>query len=60
MLAPDQVARALDNGLAVAEDFRRRGMIAGSALFLGGEARISGAVALATPDKHEFEEIAHA
>jgi ApbE superfamily uncharacterized protein (UPF0280 family) len=60
MLAPDQVARALDNGLAVAEDFRRRGMIAGSALFLGGEARISGAVALATPDMHEFEEIAHA
>ncbi|WP_027052933.1 UPF0280 family protein [Mesorhizobium erdmanii] len=54
------VTRALDNGLAVAEDFRRRGLIAGSALFLGGEARISGAVALAAPNKHEPEEIAHA
>ncbi|MBZ9996251.1 UPF0280 family protein [Mesorhizobium sp. BH1-1-4] len=59
-LAPDEVARALDNGLAVAEDFRRRGLIAASALFLGGEARISGAVALGAPDKHEPEEVAHA
>ncbi|TPM40082.1 UPF0280 family protein [Mesorhizobium sp. B2-3-4] len=59
-LAPGDVARALDNGLAVAEDFRRRGLIAASALFLGGEARISGSVALAAPDKHEPEEIAHA
>ncbi|OBQ67344.1 UPF0280 family protein [Mesorhizobium erdmanii] len=55
-----EVTRALDNGLAVAEDFRRRGLIAGSALFLGGEARISGAVALAAPNKHEPEEISHA
>ncbi|TPL93755.1 UPF0280 family protein [Mesorhizobium sp. B2-3-12] len=59
-LAPDEVARALDNGLAVAEDFRRRGLIAASALFLGGETRISGAVALGAPDKHEPEEVAHA
>ncbi|MBZ9856237.1 UPF0280 family protein [Mesorhizobium sp. CA13] len=59
-LAPGEVARALDNGLAVAEDFRRRGLIAGSALFLGGEARISGSVALAAPNKHELEEVAHA
>ncbi|MEI9418186.1 UPF0280 family protein [Mesorhizobium sp. Cs1321R2N1] len=59
-LAPDEVARALDNGLAVAEDFRRRGLIAASALFLGGEARISGSVALAASNKHEPEEVAHA
>ncbi|MBZ9795421.1 UPF0280 family protein [Mesorhizobium sp. ES1-4] len=59
-LAPDEVARALDNGLAVAEDFRRRGLIAASALFLGGEARISGSVALGAPNKHEPEEVAHA
>ncbi|RUW96549.1 UPF0280 family protein, partial [Mesorhizobium sp. M8A.F.Ca.ET.023.01.1.1] len=59
-LAPDEVARALDNGLAVAEDFRRRGLIAASALFLGGEARISGSVALGAPTKHEPEEVAHA
>ncbi|MER9346442.1 MULTISPECIES: UPF0280 family protein [unclassified Mesorhizobium] len=59
-LAPGEVAQALDNGLAVAEDFRRRGLIAGSALFLGGEARISGSVALAAPNKSSREEVAHA
>jgi ApbE superfamily uncharacterized protein (UPF0280 family) len=59
-LALGEVARALDNGLAVAEDFRRRGLIAGSALFLGGEARISGSVALAAPNKNPREEVAHA
>ncbi|ESY68147.1 MULTISPECIES: thiamine biosynthesis protein ApbE [Mesorhizobium] len=59
-LAPGEVARALDNGLAVAEDFRRRGLIAGSALFLGGEARVSGSVALAAPNKNSREEVAHA
>ncbi|RWD08588.1 MAG: UPF0280 family protein [Mesorhizobium sp.] len=59
-LALGEVARALDNGLAVAEDFRRRGLIAGSALFLGGEARISGSVALAAPNKSSREEVAHA
>lgn len=59
-LSLGEVARALDNGLAVAEDFRRRGLIAGSALFLGGEARISGSVALTAPDKHEWKDVAHA
>jgi uncharacterized protein len=59
-LALGEVARALDNGLAVAEDFRRRGLIAGSALFLGGETRISGSVALAAPNKSSREEVAHA
>ncbi|RUY96675.1 UPF0280 family protein [Mesorhizobium sp. M7A.F.Ca.CA.002.15.1.1] len=59
-LARGEVARALDNGLAVAEDFRRRGLIAGSALFLGGEIRISGSVALAAPNETSREEVAHA
>jgi hypothetical protein len=59
-LAPGEVARALDNGLAVAEDFRRRGLIAASALFLAGQSRISGSVALAAPNKHAQEEFAHA
>ncbi|AMX98185.1 UPF0280 family protein [Mesorhizobium ciceri] len=59
-LALGEVARALDNGLAVAEDFRRRGLIAGSALFLGGEIRISGSVALAAPNETSREEVAHA
>ncbi|MER8846625.1 MULTISPECIES: UPF0280 family protein [Mesorhizobium] len=58
-LASGEVARALDNGLTVAEDFRRRGLIAASALFLGGEVRISGSVALGPPNKHEPEEVAH-
>ncbi|ESY00752.1 ApbE family lipoprotein [Mesorhizobium sp. LNJC399B00] len=60
MLARGDVERALDNGLAVAEDFRRRGLIAASALFLGGEARISGSMALAAPNKNPGKEVAHA
>jgi hypothetical protein len=59
-LTPGEIARALDNGLAVAEDFRRRGLIAASALFLAGEARISGSVSLAAPNKHKAKETAHA
>ncbi|PBB45148.1 hypothetical protein CK222_01115 [Mesorhizobium sp. WSM3866] len=59
-LAPGEVARALDNGLAVAENFRRRGLIAASALFLAGQTRISGSVALAAPNKHKAKETAHA
>jgi hypothetical protein len=59
-LAPGDIAQALDKGLAVAEDFRRRGLIVASALFLAGEARVSGAIALAAPNKHEREEFAHA
>ncbi|RWB18977.1 UPF0280 family protein [Mesorhizobium sp.] len=59
-LAPGEVARALDNGLAVAEDFRRRGLVAASALFLAGQTRVSGSVALAAPNKHKAKETAHA
>ncbi|QPC89644.1 UPF0280 family protein [Mesorhizobium sp. INR15] len=59
-LASGDVVRALDNGLAVAEDFRRRGLIVASALFLGGETRISGSVALAAPNKSPGKEFAHA
>ncbi|TIQ29809.1 MAG: UPF0280 family protein [Mesorhizobium sp.] len=59
-LAPGEAARALDNGLAVAEDFRRRGLIAAAALFLAGQSRISGPVALAAPNKHKAKETAHA
>ncbi|TRC95136.1 UPF0280 family protein [Mesorhizobium sp. WSM4303] len=59
-LALGDVERALDNGLGVAEDFRRRGLIAASALFLGGETRISGSMALAAPNKSPGKEVAHA
>jgi len=41
-LMPAEVARALERGLAVAEDLRRHGLIEGAALFLEGEARICG------------------
>ncbi len=55
-----EVERALDNGLAVAEEFRRRGLIVASALFLAGQARISGSMALAAPNKSPGKEVAHA
>lgn len=41
-LTQAEVARALEAGLAVAEDLRRCGLIEGAALFLAGEARICG------------------
>jgi uncharacterized protein len=41
-LSPGEVALALDNGLAVAEQFRRQGSIAGAFLALRGERRICG------------------
>ncbi|MFN3550173.1 MAG: hypothetical protein ACK4U0_22040, partial [Mesorhizobium sp.] len=44
-LAAGEVAEALDRGLAVAEDFRSRGLIAAAALFLAGEGRVCGSVA---------------
>lgn len=43
-LSEDEVAEALDAGLAVAEMLRRRGLIAAAALFLNGEARVCGDV----------------
>jgi hypothetical protein len=39
-LAPAEIAQALEAGLAVAEDLRRRGLIEGAALFLKGESRV--------------------
>ncbi|CAN7216127.1 UPF0280 family protein [Mesorhizobium sp. LjRoot246] len=59
-LSPSEIARALDGGLAVAEDFRRGGLIAASALFLAGQTRICGSMALAAPNKILGKEVAHA
>ncbi|MER9329395.1 UPF0280 family protein [Mesorhizobium sp. M0488] len=59
-LSPTEIAAALDNGLAVAEDFRRRGLVAASALFLAGQTRIDGSMALAAPNKSPGKEVAHA
>jgi len=59
-LSPAEIATALDSGLAVAEDFRRKGLVAASALFLAGQTRISGSMALAAPNKSPGKEVAHA
>jgi ApbE superfamily uncharacterized protein (UPF0280 family) len=48
-LAPGEIARALDRGLAAARAFRARGLIEGAALFLAGDVRIEGPVALMEP-----------
>ena len=40
-LTAEEIDKALERGLAVAEDFRRRGLIAAAALFLAGERRMS-------------------
>jgi hypothetical protein len=45
-LTPAEVARALARGAAFAEDCRSRGLIAGAALFLQGEAVLAGPVPL--------------
>jgi hypothetical protein len=42
-LGKDEIAEALERGWAVAEAYRRRGLIEAAALFLGGEVRVSGA-----------------
>ncbi|MDP3896485.1 MAG: UPF0280 family protein [Mesorhizobium sp.] len=41
-LTPDEIAQALSRGAAVAQDLADRGLIAGAALFLAGEARVVG------------------
>jgi uncharacterized protein len=45
-LPPDARAVALEAGLLVAEDLRSRGLIEGAALFLQGDVRTTGALAL--------------
>lgn len=59
-LSPADIATALDSGFAVADDFRRNGLIAAAALFLAGQSRISGSMALAAPNKVPGKEVAHA
>ena len=50
VLAPEERACALEAGLRAAEAFRARGLIEGAALFLQGERRATGALALETGD----------
>ncbi|EKF17818.1 UPF0280 family protein [Nitratireductor pacificus] len=42
ILSPDDIRAALESGLATAESMRRRGLIEGAALFLGGKSRLCG------------------
>lgn len=49
-LTPEQRATALEAGLRAAEGYRARGLIEGAALFLQGEHRVTGALALAGGD----------
>ena len=42
VLTAGEIGAALERGLAVAEDFRSRGLIAAAALFLAGEGRVCG------------------
>ena len=49
LLSPDQTARALDNGLAAAKNFRDRGLIEAAALFLNATARILGPLPVLEP-----------
>jgi uncharacterized protein len=46
VLTPQERAMALEAGLRAAEGFRARGLIEGAALFLQGERRVTGALAL--------------
>ncbi|TIX53654.1 MAG: UPF0280 family protein, partial [Mesorhizobium sp.] len=59
VLSSGEIAAALDSGLAVAEEFRGHGLIAASALFLAGQARIAGPMALTAPSEKSRKEIAH-
>ncbi len=60
-LSDSEIAHALDHGLALAEDFRRRGLIEAAALFLNGQTRFSGQIAtIALPTGIKEREIAHA
>ena len=43
-LSRQETAKALDSGLAVAEDFRQRGLIEAAALFLNGAVAVSGEI----------------
>lgn len=50
VLSPAGRANALDSGLQAAEAYRARGLIEGAALFLQGERRVTGALALEKGD----------
>ena len=50
VLSPEDRAMALEAGLGAAEGFRARRLIEGAAVFLQGERRVTGALALEMGD----------
>lgn len=58
-ITPMEIDTALSSGLAVAEDFRRRGLIHAAGLFLAGQFRLCGAPKL-LHRHHESKEPLHA
>jgi ApbE superfamily uncharacterized protein (UPF0280 family) len=59
-LSADETAQALSRGLAVAEDFRRRGLIEAAALFLNGQVRECGATGSHAPIPIAIKDASHA
>lgn len=65
LLASHEIDVALARGLAVANDFRRRGLIEAAALFLGGDVRLCGPLRTVpstdpVEEKHESRKRTHA
>ena len=44
LLSADDIAKALDSGAAVADEYRKRGLIVAAALFLAGDTRVCGKI----------------
>jgi ApbE superfamily uncharacterized protein (UPF0280 family) len=60
-LTPDEVARALDRGVAVARGMRQRKLVIGAALMLRGQAQVVGDIApRALEDTQKEGTLAHA
>lgn len=59
-LSDVEIADALDSGLAVADAFRVRGVITSAALFLAGQAVMTGPMAIVAPNENSRKESAHA
>lgn len=59
-LSPAEIARALERGRAVAETMRREGKIITAAVFLAGESRAVGPLALAAAEVEPTRTLAHA
>ena len=53
LLADEEICEALERGLAVAEDYRRRGLIEAAALFLAGQSRDCGNALPETAAPHD-------